>query len=178
MGLVGADGRRGELRLDPSTNVDAGDFQVRIKGPPLVLDLDARRLVDASSAALLAHLRDAIEASRDPGTGRSHPPLKRRAREAPGRLGDRGYRTGLLADEIARTAVRGSSTRARTLIEPPPERIAYVKAEAKRGTRLLASDGAAGAVLSQAVAEFGRGVFDARARGRVDGGAKKAREAK
>ena len=152
--------KKGQRGAAPQVTETIGDgWRVSFKGGAVAADLDARRLTDATSDAVLKHTRKTIEDAVDPATGTKKTPLKARSANEPGRLGDRGWRTGFLADNFQRTAVRGSSTRARTLIEPPREREVFLRAEARRGIGYVTNEGDAAQVIEDAAADFARGAI-------------------
>ena len=119
----------------------------------LVVDLRADVLVDAMSRALLQHHRDAILAGQRPDGGGPQAKLGARAAAIAGRLTPhRGARSGHLADELRRTAITGTTASASTRIEPPGDRVVYVRSEAKLGRELITSRGAAAEVAERAAA--------------------------
>ncbi len=135
-------------RSDPPP---AGGNGARVVTTPLVIDLRADVLVDAMSRGVLTHTRDAILDGRRPDGGGPQAQLGARAAALPGRLTPhRGARTGHLADGLTRTKITGSTSRASTRIEPPGDRVVYVRSEAKLGRELITARGAAAEAAERA----------------------------
>ncbi len=117
--------------------------------------LDAGLLVDAISTALLVFFRQGIMSGEKPdGTG-SQPPLTAKvAGQKERRSKFRGYRTGFLADNLRRSKITGSTTRASSRILPPTNRNVFIAGEAKRGVSFFSVTGAAGEVITAVVDKF------------------------
>lgn len=138
-------------RSDPPP---AGGTGSRVVTTGLVVDLRADVLVDAMSRAVLAHTRASILAGQRPDGGGPQAQLGTRAAAVAGRLTPhRGARTGHLADGLLRTEISGTTASAATTIQPPPDRIVYVRGEAKLGRELITARGAAAAVAERAAEE-------------------------
>lgn len=147
-----------------------GDNGSRVVCSGLALALRADVLVDGMSRAVLAHTRDAILSGQRPDGGGPQAKLGARAQALPGRLTPhRGARTGHLADSIRRAEITGSTSSASTRIEPPADRVVYVRSEAKLGRELITARGAAGAAAERAasaiVADMADGLGFAEDRG-------------
>jgi hypothetical protein len=133
--------------LVPPTEASPGDGEwgVRSVAAGFAVDLDASALVDVMSRALLAHHRKSIASGQRPDGGGAQKPLGRQALADPDRESPhRGYNTGLLADDLRRTAITSNGASASCRILPPTARNAYVAKEAARGVVLLTGAGAAG----------------------------------
>jgi hypothetical protein len=121
----------------------------------LSIALRADVLVDGMSRAVLTHTREAILAGQRPDGGGPQAKLGARAAAIPGRLTPhRGARTGTLADGLKRTAITGSTSSASTRIEPPGERVVYVRKEATLGRELITARGAASEAAERAAASI------------------------
>ena len=147
-----ADGSAGPTVI-PVVTPAAGDgpdleWGSRVVAAGFAVDLDAAILIDAMSAAHLAHTRAAILGGERPDGGGAQDPLRARTLADPERQSEhRGYRTGLLADELRRTEIVSDRHTASCRILPPVARNAYVGRERKLGRELLTVRGAAGAAV-------------------------------
>jgi hypothetical protein len=147
-----------------------GENGSRVVCSGLAIALRADVIVNAMSRAVLAHTRDAILSGQRPDGGGQQAKLGARAQALPGRLTPfRGARTGHLADSIRRTEITGSTSSASTRIEPPGDRVVYVRSEAKLGRELITARGAAGEAAERAakavVADMAEGQGFAEERG-------------
>lgn len=132
---------------------EGGDVEwgVRTVSAGFAIELDPVALCDAMSRALLDHHREALSTGQRPDGGGPQKPLGRRALADPDReSANRGYNTGLLADELRRTAITSDGLTATCRILPPTVRNAYVAKEAARGVVLLTGAGAAGEAAANA----------------------------
>lgn len=120
--------------------------------------LDAGLLVDALTSSLLVLYRDGIMSGQRPdGTG-AQPDLRPRAAAAKGRRSqNRGHRTGFLADNLRRSKITGSTTKATSRILPPTSRNVYIASEAKNGVSFFSVQGTAAQVIADVTDEFVRG---------------------
>lgn len=128
----------------------------------LVLDLDARGLVDTIATALLLDHRQTLMAGLRPDQGGAQKPIGARARARKGRLSPfRGFASGYTADELRRTKLVGSATAAETSVTVPPARNAFALEEAARGVSYLSTGGRKAEVIRRTLAiwlaEIGRG---------------------
>ena len=135
--------------------MDGGDdgleWGSRVVSAGFAVDLDAAILVDAMSAALLKHTRDALMAGLRPDGGGAQAPLSARALSDPDRTSPhRGFNTGTLADELRRSPIESNGQTASCRISPPPSRVAYVNVERSRNREMLTLRGAAGAAVEAA----------------------------
>ena len=129
-------GRKGELRI-------SFEWGSRVVSAGFAVDLDAAILIDAMSAAHLAHTRAAILGGERPDGGGAQDPLRARTLADPERQSEhRGYRTGLLADELRRSPIESNGQTASCRISPPPSRVAYVNVERSRNREMLTLRGA------------------------------------
>jgi hypothetical protein len=120
--------------------------------------LDAGLLVDALTSSLLVLYRGAIIAGEKPDGSGSQPPIKEQASKVKDRKsGNRGHRTGFLADNIRRGKITGSTTKASSRILPPTSRNVFIAAEAKRGVSFFSVQGTAAQVIADVTDEFIRG---------------------
>lgn len=139
-----------ELRLDVEAE-DSWAYTVR-----------ADTILGSVSWQLLKHYRQSVIAGVDPETGAPQPPLKRLG---PGRKSQhRGYKTGLFANTIRMTDVKGRTDLARVRILPDTRRNVFVSMEATRGVQYMAVEGRAADVISATVNE----VLDCELEGRSD----------
>lgn len=120
--------------------------------------LDAGLLVDALTSSLLVLYRDGIMSGQRPDGSGAQPDLRARAANAKGRKGKvRGFRTGFLADNLRRSKITGSTTKASSRILPPTSRNVYLASEAKNGVSFFSVQGTAAAVIQEVTDEFVRG---------------------
>lgn len=120
----------------PATRAGEG-AGVQVEGDALVLDLDARALVDGMRRAMLAESREQIREGKRPDGGAQRP-LSRRAAADPKREAPvRGVRTGHMIDDLEATPIRGSATSAESEIKVPGDRVVFQRAEAQRGVHYL-----------------------------------------
>ena len=139
------------MSASSATSTDGGG--VSLEAQQLVVDLDARGLLDVVATAVLLDHRETVIGGLRPGAGGAQKPIGQRARSRPNRLSDRrGFASGLLADEMRRTKLTGSPTAAETFIAVPPARNAFVGVEATRGIRYLSTGGRKAEVIRRAVA--------------------------
>lgn len=153
-----ADGSAGPTVIPVVDAISSGEVDlewgVRVVSAGLAVDLDAGILVDRMSAAHLKHTRAAIIAGERPDGGGPQDPLKPRTLATGERQSDhRGYKSGLLADELFRTPIESTGQEASCRILPPRSRNAYVGKERKLGRELLTVRGAAGAAVEAAARE-------------------------
>lgn len=147
-GPVGPDGQRAGVTLE---------------GPALVIDLDARALVDIARREILAQTSENIREGRRPDGGPQRP-LSRRAAADPNRESPhRGFRTGLLADELRATPIRGDAGRAESTVAPPTTRNVFIAQEKERGVTYLAISPQIAAAVEQATADAVRAMLEGRA---------------
>lgn len=157
----------------PASNaVDGVEWGGRTIAAGFSIDLDPTILVDRMSEALLRHLRESLLTGERPDGAGEQAPLSARAAAIPGRQSQfRGYRTGVLADELHRSAIKSDGRTASCTVAPPPSRNAYLAGERRRGRALLTLKGAAGeavaAAARAAVAEMVSGDEVAKNRGEV-----------
>ena len=157
----------------PASNaVDGVEWGGRTIAAGFSVDLDAATIVDRMSEALLRHLRESLLTGERPDGAGEQAPLSARAAAIPGRQSQfRGYRTGVLADELHRSAIKSDGRTASCTVAPPPSRNAYLAGERRRGRELLTLRGAAGAAVAAAaraaVAEMVSGDEVAKNRGEV-----------
>ncbi|WP_434418891.1 hypothetical protein [Nannocystis pusilla] len=119
----------------------------------MVVQIDARVLVDVARRAILAATRDQLYAGKRPDGGPQRPLGARHAAD-PRRVSDkRGVRTGHMADELRATPIKGDTGRAESSIAAPPDRNVLVATEAKRGVRYLGIGPAHAAAAERAMAE-------------------------
>ena len=136
----------------PASNaVDGVEWGGRTIAAGFSIDLDPTILVDRMSEALLRHLRESLLTGERPDGGGEQDALSPRAAAIPGRQSQhRGYRTGVLADELHRSAIKSDGRTASCTVAPPPSRNAYVAGERRRGRELLTLKGAAGEAVAAA----------------------------
>ena len=136
----------------PASNaVDGVEWGGRTIAAGFNIDLEPTILVDRMSEALLRHLRESLLTGERPDGGGEQAPLSARAAAIPGRQSQhRGYRTGVLADELHRSAIKSDGRTASCTVAPPPSRNAYVAGERRRGRELLTLKGAAGEAVAAA----------------------------
>lgn len=119
----------------------------------LVIDLDARALVDQVATALLLDHRETLMSGLRPDRGGAQKPISARARSRKGRLSPwRGFATGYTADELRRTRITGSAKAASTSVAMPAARNAFALEEAKRGIYYLSTGGRKAEVIRRSVA--------------------------
>lgn len=139
----------------PSSDPPAEKEGVRVISVGLTIGLNADTIVAGMADALLSHHRKSILSGQRPDGGGAQAKLGLKAASVPGRLTEfRGARTGHLADELHRTAITGDTAKASCKIEPPDDRIVYVRKEAKLGRQLITSNGEAGEVGRRAAKEM------------------------
>lgn len=156
----------GEQRSKPPARHSRQGLQTTfVSGSDWDYDLDAGLLVDALTTALLVHYRAAVMAGEKPdGTG-SQPPLKEQAAKARDRKAKvRGYRTGFMADNLRRSKITGSTTKAQSRILPPTSRNVYIAAEAKRGNSFFSVQGLAAEIIREVTDAFIEGGLENRNR--------------
>lgn len=124
---------------------------MRVEGDPLVVDLDARVLVDVARRVVLEETRAAIVGGRRPDGGPQRPLSAARA-EQDGRVSRfRGFATGHLADELRATPIKGDHNSASSTIHPPTDRNVFIATEARRGVRYLGLGGEMKAAIAEGV---------------------------
>lgn len=129
-----------------------------VSGADWDFSLDAGLLVDALSSALLVHYRQSIMAGERPDGSGAQPPLTEKVAAQRDRRGKvRGFKTGVLADNIRRGKITGSTTKATARILPPTNRNVYIASEAKRGVSFFSVSGTAAVVIAEVTDEFVRG---------------------
>lgn len=138
----------------------AGDGPVQVVGD-LVIDFDARALVDVGRRAILAELRDQIMEGIAPD-GSPQPPLSRRAALQPRDSPHRGFKTGELADGLRATPIRGNADAASSRILPPTNRNVVLAKEAERGHTYLEMGPRTEAAAMRAVGEAIDAMLDGR----------------
>lgn len=153
-----ADGSAGPTVIPVVDAISSGEVDLEwgvcVVSAGLAVDLDAGILVDRMSAAHLKHTRAAILAGERPDGGGPQDPLKPRTLAAGERQSDhRGYKSGLLADELFRTPIESTGQEASCRILPPQSRRPYVGKERKNGRELITIRGAAGAAVEAAARE-------------------------
>lgn len=124
-----------------------------IESEPLVVDLDARTLVDVARRAILGATSENIREGRRPDGGPQRPLSKRTAADPNRESPHRGYRTGHLADDVRATPIKGSSSQAESTVLPPTDRNVFLATEKARGVRYLGIGPAIAAAVEQATAE-------------------------
>ena len=133
------------------TGDDGLEWGTRCVSAGFAVDLDAAILVDAMSAALLKHTRDALMSGQRPDGGGAQAPLSARALSDPDRESPhRGFNTGTLADELRRSEITSDGRTASCKVSPPPSRNAYIGRERRLGREMLTLRGAAGAAVEAA----------------------------
>lgn len=126
-----------------------------VSGSDWSFDLDAGLLVDAITTSLLTLYRQAIQRGLKPDGSGAHPPLKAGAAMVKNRKGKtRGYRTGYLADNLRRSKITGTTTKAQSRIVPPVNRNVFVATEAKRGHSYTTVSGMAATVIQTVTDKF------------------------
>ena len=129
---------------------------VQLEGPALAVELDARALVDVMRRAVLAATSDAIREGRRPDGGPQRPLSKRAAADPTRESPNRGFKSGVLVDELRATPVKGDVGRAESSVLPPTTRNVFIAQEAARGVVYLAigpaTTAAATAAADEAVA--------------------------
>lgn len=147
-GPVGPDGQRAGVVLE---------------GDPLVIDLDARALVDIARREILAQTSENIRQGRRPDGGPQRP-LSRRAAADPNRESPhRGFLSGRMADELRATPIRGDAGRATSTVQVPTDRNVFVATEAARGIRYLGISPQIATAVEAATAEAVRAMVEGRA---------------
>lgn len=126
---------------------------VTLESPPLVIDIDARALVDVARRVILGESSENIREGRRPDGGPQRPLSKRAAADPKRESPHRGFRTGHLADELRATPIKGSSAQAESTVLPPTDRNVFISTEAVRGVRYLGIGPAIAAAVDQAIAE-------------------------
>lgn len=117
--------------------------------------LDAGLLVDALSTALLVLYRQAIMEGEKPDGSGKHPELSQKVKAQSGRASlNRGFRTGFLADNLRRSKITGSTTKAQSRILPPTSRNVYIASELKRGNQFFSTQGIAQLVIQDVTSQF------------------------
>lgn len=135
---------------------------VVLESEPLVIDLDARALVDVARRTILGETSENIREGRRPDGGPQRP-LSRRAAADPKRESPhRGFRTGHMADELRASPIRGDSARAESTVLPPTDRNVFVATEAQRGVKYLGIGPTIAAAVDQALAETVHAMVDGR----------------
>ena len=105
------------------TGDDGLEWGSRVVSAGFAIDLDAAILVDAMSAALLKHTRDALMSGQRPDGGGAQAPLGARALSDPDRESPhRGFNSGVLADELRRSPIVSNGQTASCRISPPSRR--------------------------------------------------------
>lgn len=136
-----ADGAKGDVKITTTFAAEA-----------LEVNTSADLLVDAATHALLIYYRNAVMAGMKPDGSGPQVKLSQASAADPNRLSSfRGYKTGVLADGIRRTAITGTTTKARAVIMPPTNRNVFVAEEAKRGIFYLRLGGDADTVIQRTV---------------------------
>lgn len=139
---------------------NAGDGPVRMEGD-LVIDFDARALVDAGRRAIIVELREQIMEGVAPD-GSPQPPLSRRAALQPRESQHRGYKTGELADGLRATPIKGDADAASSTILPPTNRNVVLAKEAERGHLYLEMGPRTEAAAMRAIDEAMDAMLDGR----------------
>lgn len=135
---------------------------VVLESEPLVIDLDARALVDIARREILGATSENIREGRRPDGGPQRP-LSKRAAADPRRVSDkRGFNTGHMADELRATPIKGDSSRAESTVQVPTDRNVFIGTEAKRGIRYLGIGPAIAAAVERATAEAVRAMAEGR----------------
>lgn len=138
----------------------AGDGPVRMEGD-LVIDFDARALVDVGRRAILAELREQIMDGIAPD-GSPQPPLSRRAALQPRESQHRGFKTGELADGLRATPIKGDADAASSKILPPTNRNVVLAKELERGHTYLEMGPRTEAAAMRAIEEAMDAMLDGR----------------
>lgn len=139
-----ADGAKGDVKITTTFAAEA-----------LEINTSADLLVDAATHALLVYYRNAIMSGTKPDGSGPQVKLSQASAADPSRLSEyRGFKTGVLADGIRRTAITGTTTKARASILPPTNRNVFVAEEAKRGIFYLRLGGEADKVIQATVQEW------------------------
>lgn len=138
----------------------SSDGPIQVSGD-LVIDFDARALVDVGRRAILPVIREDIMEGRAPD-GSPQPPLSKRAALQPRESDHRGFKTGELADGLVATAIKGTETSASCTIRGPTNRNVVLGKEAKRGRFYIAMGPRAEAAAMEAI----DGAVDAMLEGR------------
>ena len=126
---------RGRGVQGPAPRSGGGQPGVRVSGDELVIDLDARALVDGIRREVLAEVRQQIRDGERPDGGPQRPLSKARAAEP--REGSRGVKTGHMIDNLEASPIRGSAASASSTITVPGDRIVFLRGENKRGVQYL-----------------------------------------
>lgn len=157
----------GEARAKPPARHDRpGLTTAFVAGSDWSYSLDAGLLVDALTTGLLQFYRQAVISGEKPDGSGAQPELKRQAANVrdrkPGKI--RGYRTGWFADNIRRSKITGSTTKAQSRILPPTNRNVFVSMEAKRGISYFSTQGTAAEVIADVTDKFIEGGIENRNR--------------
>jgi hypothetical protein len=129
----------------------ASDSPVKLEGDPLIVDIDARAIVDVARRVVLRETRENIAEGKRPDGGPQRP-LSKRHEADPNRVSPhRGYRTGVLADELRSSPIKGDTSRASARVLPPTSRNVFIAMEAKRGVEYLGMSPAIDAEVIKAV---------------------------
>lgn len=148
---------------------------VQLEGNALAVELDARALCDVMRRAVLAEVSDQIREGRRPDGGPQRPLSKRAAADPARESQHRGFRTGVLVDELRATPIRGDAGRAESNVLPPTTRNAFIAQEAARGVTYLAIGPATTAAATRAADEAVAAMLEGR-RVEAEQGSPEARE--
>lgn len=159
------EGGEGKIVLIPPTEPedDGSGWGVQVASAGFIVDMDASKFADAMTRAHLIHTRESILTGKRPDGGGEQRKLGPKAATKPGRQSPyRGFATGVLADGLRRTKIKGTTQRAFSKITGPGNRNVYLAQEKGRGVDFITGQGAARKVMEEAAAE----VLKAAAKGR------------
>jgi hypothetical protein len=135
------------------TGDDGLEWGSRVVSAGFAIDLDPVILVDAMSAALLKHTRDALMAGQRPDGGGAQAPLSARALSDPDRESPPVDSLVASRRELRRSDITSDGRTASCKVSPPPSRNAYIGRERRLGREFLTVRGAAGAAVEAAARE-------------------------
>lgn len=110
---------------------------VTLEGDVRTILIDARAIVDQVRRAILAEVSDQIREGKRPDGGPQRPLSKRNAADPRRESTFRGYRTGVLVDELRASPIRGDAGKAESQVMPPTSRNVFIATEAARGVTYL-----------------------------------------
>jgi hypothetical protein len=119
-----------------------------------VINVDAAAFVDVASHAALVMLRNNILTGQKPDGSGPQVSLSQVGKADKNRLTPfRGAKSGHMADNIRRTNITGTTTKARVTILPPTDRNVFVAGEAKRNIAYISNSGEVAEAMVAAVQE-------------------------
>lgn len=134
----------------------------------LTINVTADTIVDVASHALLVYWRNTILSGTKPDGSGDQVPLSQATiaqTGAGGRLTPyRGAASGSMADNLRRSAITGTTTRAKCTIQTPTNRNAFVAQQAAKGIRFIKLGGEADQVIQLAVQQWLSAAIEDKAR--------------